>query len=172
MNKVWFTSDTHFGHKNIIRYCKRPFDSIESMNAELIKRWNAMVAPDDVVYHLGDFSTKLRAEDAQAVLSQLNGTKTLIYGNHDSHWSKTKWLRLGFDEVYDYLTVEIDGRKIGMVHDPALFVADSNFNLGLCGHVHTRWKTHIFGNLPIVNVGVDMWGYYPIDIQQILEYLT
>ena len=52
----WFTSDTHFGHKNIIEYCKRPFSSVEQMNEMLIKKWNNKVKVDDIVFHLGDFS--------------------------------------------------------------------------------------------------------------------
>lgn len=53
---IWFTSDTHFGHANIIKYCNRPYKDTEEMNADLIKRWNSTVGKDDLVWHLGDFS--------------------------------------------------------------------------------------------------------------------
>ena len=52
---LWFTSDTHFGHENIIKYCKRPFKSLEHMNMEIIRRWNERVQPDDMVIFAGDF---------------------------------------------------------------------------------------------------------------------
>ena len=55
-DKVWFTSDTHFWHDNIIRFCNRPFESVVEMNEELIRRWNETVPADGVVFHLGDFS--------------------------------------------------------------------------------------------------------------------
>ncbi len=55
-----FTADTHFFHKNIIKYCNRPFNTVEDMNEELIKRWNETVAPDDLVYHLGDFGLYIK----------------------------------------------------------------------------------------------------------------
>ena len=57
---IWFTSDTHFDHKNIIKYCNRPFKDIDEMNAELERRWNAVVAPGDRVFHLGDFAFTAR----------------------------------------------------------------------------------------------------------------
>jgi calcineurin-like phosphoesterase family protein len=56
MAKVFFTSDTHFNHANIISYCSRPFSSADEMNREIIARWNAVVGPEDTVYHLGDFA--------------------------------------------------------------------------------------------------------------------
>ena len=52
--KIFFTSDHHFGHTNILKFCNSPFNSIEQMNEELIKRWNEKIGPDDEVYHLGD----------------------------------------------------------------------------------------------------------------------
>lgn len=55
-DEVWFTSDTHFGHENIIRFCNRPFRNAEEMNAELIRRWRETVPKDGIVFHLGDFA--------------------------------------------------------------------------------------------------------------------
>lgn len=78
---IWVISDTHFYHKNIIEYCKRPFASVQEMNEALIENWNSVVRTDDVVYHLGDvFFTK----DGGRQLHRLNGRKRLILGNHDN----------------------------------------------------------------------------------------
>lgn len=82
--KTWFTSDTHFGHANIIEYCKRPFKTLDRMNEVLIKNWNSRINPKDFVIFLGDFAFK----DAMKVMDfllQLNGNITFVKGNHDSH---------------------------------------------------------------------------------------
>ena len=78
---VWFISDTHFGHKNIISYCRPQFAGIDEMEAAIIYRWNQTIKPHDLVYHLGDFAWTAR--DAIRVRQFLNGTIRLIVGNHD-----------------------------------------------------------------------------------------
>ena len=98
MEKIFFTSDTHFGHANIIKYCARPFASVQEMNRELIARWNAVVGPRDTVYHLGDFAFG-KASEAPTFLRKLNGAKKiLIRGNHDRN--ARQMLEVGFDEVH------------------------------------------------------------------------
>ena len=79
--KYFFTSDTHFGHENIIEYCGRPFKDVTHMNEELIRRWNARVTPDDVVFHLGDFS--MMGGAVSKFYKRLNGNIIWIKGNHD-----------------------------------------------------------------------------------------
>ena len=78
----WFISDNHFNHKNIIKYCNRPFSSVEQMNRHMIQCWNNTVQKDDEVFHLGDFGLG-RREDLVRIFEQLNGNITLIRGNHD-----------------------------------------------------------------------------------------
>lgn len=78
---LYFSSDHHFDHKNIIKYCDRPFASIEEMNKTLITYWNETVTPEDEVYYLGDFSLSTKA--AENYTKRLNGKKYLIPGNHD-----------------------------------------------------------------------------------------
>ena len=79
---IFFTSDTHFGHTNIMKYCKRPFETVEEMDQTIIDNWNSVVRPEDIVFHLGDFgfcgSLRLRE-----IVDQLNGKIYLITGNHD-----------------------------------------------------------------------------------------
>jgi len=78
---IFFTSDTHFGHENIIKYCKRPFANAAEMDKALIRNWNRVVGPHDLVYHLGDFA--VGGGPAGPYLDQLNGRIILIHGNHD-----------------------------------------------------------------------------------------
>lgn len=79
---IYFTSDHHFGHENIIRLCGRPFDSVKEMNDAMVERWNNVVADEDTVYVVGDFALGKISETLQYV-GKLNGKKILIVGNHD-----------------------------------------------------------------------------------------
>jgi len=79
---VWFTSDTHFYHGNIIKFCDRPFRYADEMTEQLVANWNAVVKPNDDIYHLGDFAFASKGRVVE-LLSRLNGTKRFIAGNHD-----------------------------------------------------------------------------------------
>ena len=81
-SRVFVTSDTHFNHTNIIRFCNRPFKNVAHMNETIISNWNRVVGPEDTVFHLGDFCLGGSAEWIN-VLNRLNGKKYLISGNHD-----------------------------------------------------------------------------------------
>lgn len=83
------TADTHFGHARITEYARRPFVSVEDMDRELVRRWNATVAPNDVVLHLGDFALG-PVEESLAVTALLHGRKFLVPGNHDRVSSATQ----------------------------------------------------------------------------------
>jgi len=78
---IFFTSDTHFGHKNILKYCNRPFVNVEEMDEVMIERWNGRIGKNDSVYHLGDFSF---SSNPKTYFERLNGKKILIIGNHDN----------------------------------------------------------------------------------------
>ena len=84
---IYLISDTHFYHHNIIEYDKRPFKDVQQMNKVIIDRWNEVVAPWDIVYHLGDFGLGL-VELLREILISLNGHVTLIRGNHDDSLAK------------------------------------------------------------------------------------
>lgn len=150
----WFSSDHHFGHKNIIQFCKRPFKDVAHMERELIEIWNSIVMPDDTIYYLGDFSFYPPAMIAN-VVAQLNGYKILVAGNHDR--SKSKMVECGFDEAHNSL--EYRGYKL--IHNPK----EDLHTPMLCGHVHQEWLKR--GNA--VNVGVDMWDYRPVSFEQLME---
>src|SRR3990167_7246288 len=87
---IYFTADLHFGHKNIITFCNRPFAGTQEMNRALIDNWNSRVQKSDEVYLLGDVSFAA-AEYTKHMLEQLNGKIYLIKGNHDSDKALKVW---------------------------------------------------------------------------------
>lgn len=170
--KIWFTSDLHFGHKNVIEYCKRPFASVEEMDASLIANWNAVVGVDDLVYCLGDMSFR-KASFGVPLLKALQGNKILIKGNHDGY-SNTQYYEAGFEAVLYDAKIKIAGQGVRLCHYPYApleteITEDRRYmerrpqKTGgwlLCGHVHTAWKVHPVDKQ--INVGVDVWGYTPV----------
>lgn len=79
--KYFFTSDTHYSHRNVIKYCNRPFKDEEKMNEAMIANYNSVVSPGDVVYHLGDFAFEKDRAKLEWIMSRLNGEKHIIWGN-------------------------------------------------------------------------------------------
>lgn len=129
----YYISDTHFGHKNIIRYDNRPFDSVEEMDEAMIQLWNETVNDTDAVYILGDFSW-YKEDKTASILEKLKGHKILIKGNHDRVSSKVARY---FDRVCDYAEVKDNGRKVIMSHYPMPFWNGQHRDtVHLYGHVH------------------------------------
>ena len=166
---LWFTSDTHFGHENIIKYCGRPFKTLEQMNSEIIRRWNERVQPGDMVIFAGDFcfrntaASKERGEGDthrwKNYRDQLNGEIVFLQGNHDKNNSlHTKIKNL----VFNYA-----GQDIYVTHMPE----DSNpkYALNLVGHIHEKWKTKRLKRHTLVNIGVDVWDFRPVKMEEILK---
>lgn len=162
---IYFTSDTHFGHKNIITFCNRPYSSTNEMDEELISGWNASVKQDDIIYHLGDVAFA-KAPRIQEIIGRLNGQKYLIRGNHDK-LSNTKFEEFGFIEVHKSLTLALEDVKVTLEHIPKLDIR----GVQLCGHVHNDWwiKNNPWGMN--INVGVDQWDYLPVSSTTILEII-
>ena len=156
---IYFTSDQHFYHKNVIKYSGRDYTSLDEMHADFVSRHNSAVNMDDVIYMLGDFAFAPKVLMAE-MLAKLNGYKILVRGNHDR--STKAMLDIGFDEVYTSHTLQTDAIEIYMRHIPDY---EGKYDLHLCGHVHEKWKTH-----PplIINVGVDQWDYAPVSLDEIL----
>ena len=101
--KVLFTGDLHFGHENVLKFDGRPFDTVEEMDTELIRRWNNKVDKGDLVYVLGDMIWKTRNDDAPGLIKSLNGQIILIKGNHDRflHNAKAKAALAGLKDYDD-----------------------------------------------------------------------
>lgn len=158
---IYFTADQHFGHKNIIRYSKRPFENVLEMESGLIENWNNVVSDLDKVYFLGDFALLSNAK-VRDILSKLNGYKIMIMGNHDRRRTKTKWHRMGFDIVYD-TPVLLDGRYL-LSHHPMHGLPFFN----IYAHVHSYGK-----NEPGTGrycVSVELNEYKPVSFEHIKRY--
>jgi calcineurin-like phosphoesterase family protein len=135
----WITSDLHFGHANIMKFCpvtRYGFKDTDDMREQMIAEWNKDVGQDDETFILGDFAF-LPAKDAVAILRRLNGTKILIEGNHDRKLLNDPAFRAEFKEVHPYLRYNHNGQIVIMFHYP---IAEfDQMHRGAChlhGHLH------------------------------------
>lgn len=202
---VWFSSDHHFWHKNVILYCKRPFASAEEfesknilensvikMNEEMIARWNAKVKPTDKVIYAGDFSLASRA--VVTIVPRLNGHITLVAGNHDHvhpvHYKKESrgvekrklYYEAGIKDIALDLDMDIGTTSVKVHHMP--YIPENppeGYDLRhkdwrpkddgrwlIHGHVHEKWKV----NGRMINVGVDVWDFTPVHIDEIAAIIN
>ena len=179
----YYTSDLHFSHENIIKFDGRPYNTVEQMNADLIKRWNSVVSNKDDVYVLGDMFWV--SEDAPMILEQLNGRIHLIKGNHDKISSD---MMRYFSSISGYVELNENGRHVVMCHYPIMFYNHSYMNKCwmLCGHVHNtrentwlaKWKQDLREGIVsvannrgnIINVGCMLHDYTPQTLDQLIEW--
>jgi calcineurin-like phosphoesterase family protein len=160
---VWFTSDTHFGHAAIIELSDRPFASAEEMDAAMTANWNAVIAPADEVYHLGDFCYR-NSRAAPEYLSALNGKVHLIAGNHDG--LTLKHHRDAFASVHEMKEVKLDGHHIVLCHYPMReWHGVWRGAWHLFGHVHGRLNHEPLGLS--LDVGVDSNRFRPWALTEI-----
>lgn len=182
---VFFTSDLHIGHENVIRFDNRNFANVEEMNSELVRRWNAKVKPGDIVYVLGDFIWKLQDDQVHKLLKKLNGQIILIKGNHDRFIknAKTKSMLAGIKDMDDINVVLKDGssRRVVVSHYFMPFYVGARYNgIHLYGHFHNS-KEHDDAleviqflrnkgyHIEAYNVGCMHWNYEPVTLDEILE---
>jgi calcineurin-like phosphoesterase family protein len=162
MTKTFFTSDTHFGHEGLLRHGYRTFLSVEEMDNTIISRWNAVVGPRDVVWHLGDF-TLSGAVFAQSILDRLNGQIHLVWGNHDRNSVRKlpRWLSGQYA-----CEIRLNGRKLVLSHYAMRVWNDCRYGaLMLYGHSHGSLP----GNGQSLDVGVDCWNFSPVTLEEIEE---
>lgn len=163
----YFWSDPHFGHKNIIKYCDRPFTDVKDMTDKLIENYNSVVGKDDFVLWVGDCFF-CGNKEAERIMGQLNGRKALVLGNHDR--SSGKMVSLGFEFVTKELMLEIAGTPVRVCHYP--YYGDSGDNderyterrptmneNEVLIHGHTHSKSFLKDRM--IHVGVDAWNYTP-----------
>ena len=158
----FFTSDLHYNHKNIIRYCQRPFADVEEMNTALVANWNETVRAVDHVYLLGDIAFGDR-DTMKDLRRRLNGRITVVRGNHDRGPDAIK--AAGFELCVTELCTVVEGTALYLRHIPDLSASWAPYaDFHLCGHVHEKWKR--LGN--VINVGVDQWGFRPRRLEEVL----
>jgi calcineurin-like phosphoesterase family protein len=172
---TWFTSDQHYGHRNIITYCGRPFvlpgrePSLAMMHDTLDQRWNLRVKDEDEVYVVGDFSFGPLAVVASR-LKRLNGRKHLVRGNHDRH-SNAAFRRAGFETVQKALWLD---EWTLVIHRPQDWVNHALLEQGprlrvISGHHHGLYKVKVDAlGATWYNVGVDVRGFAPVTLQELL----
>lgn len=179
---IWFTSDTHFSHGNIVTYCNRPFHRIVegqnvpdaiAMNEYLIDRWNSRVQKGDTVYHLGDFGFTPNAKKdgidrLQKVANRLKGKIILIKGNHDTNVDSIK----RFEIVKDYHIIHTHNTRFVLFHYPMRSWQFMNHgSIHLFGHCHSNMPPHYKS----FDVGVDnakkiLGDYVPWSVFDVLNY--
>jgi calcineurin-like phosphoesterase family protein len=186
---VFFTADQHFGHENIIKYCDRPFGCVEGMDEHLVQRWNEVVGPTDIVYHLGDF-TLFNAGAAIEYFSRLNGViRVLRYPwHHDGRW---------IPKIADMMNgCRSKGGHIVTFHPPMVALEFPEYGSGkwakpviLCHYPLAEWDRkhygawhlhgHSHGNHrgegAILDVGVDSTGfvgYRPVSIETVAKVMA
>jgi len=153
----FFTADEHYYHKNIIKYCNRPFKNLTEMHKELIKRNNEIVTKNDIVIHGGDFTFLNKYQDAQKIIDQLNGNHFFIRGSHD------KWMNQNYHEIWQR---RINNNHIVVCHFAMIVWPKSHHNsILLFGHSHGRLNDIIQGKC--YDIGVDNNNYYPISEEKI-----
>lgn len=157
MSNVFFVSDTHFGHENIIKYCNRPYANAEEMTKDLIARWNATITKRDTVYHLGDVCFK---SEHLPIMDELNGAKKiLILGNHDqlpiSDYASY------FDEIYGMTQY----KGFWLSHCP-MHPDELRNKKNIHGHTHTNNMTGSTKGM-YKNVSVENIDYKPISFAEL-----
>jgi calcineurin-like phosphoesterase family protein len=185
----------------VIKYCDRPYSSVEEMNEALIYNWNSRVQPGDSVTVLGDFS--LSASAVPDYLNRLNGSKRLVVGNHDRCWDavthpaklgQQKWKQQYLDWGFEAVSLigeiwYIETERYTLSHFPfrgegdhtyveryaKYRLEDPGYAILLHGHRHSpkeeRYRVTNKGSI-MIDCGVDAWDYAPVSLKEIFELIT
>lgn len=168
---IYFTADTHFDHANIIRFCNRPFATVEEMNEALIANWNRKVHGNDTVYILGDMF--FRTTDPEPILRQLKGRKHLITGNHDSQWMKKVDMDRWFASVQPYLETSDGQHTLTLCHFPMVSWNHQSRSYMIHGHIHENTDMDYWPLLVtrgrVLNAGCDINSFEPVFFQELVE---
>lgn len=169
--KTWFTSDLHFFHRNILKYCaeSRPYQTVNEMNTAIVENWNSKISESDSVWILGDVSFG-PVDPTVEILNQLKGKKYLIIGNHDKKLLKIQSFRDCFVAIDNYVEFRYNHTLVCMMHFPIESWNEKNSgSFMLHGHSHGN-PIHTKGK--ILDVGVDTNKLMPYNLTDVCEILT
>jgi calcineurin-like phosphoesterase family protein len=185
--KIYFTSDLHLGHKNVIKFDNRPFSSIEEMHDKLIENWNNKVPKDGIVFFLGDLFYKTNYKKAKEIVDKLNGDIYIIMGNHDRYKELVKLNRFkgifGDNDCIGGLDISVkdDDVKNGWQNIVLFHYAILSWNKVHYGSWHLHGHSHqsLFKNpdmkwyydKKVIDVGCNGWNYTPISYEEIKEIM-
>ena len=177
-DKLFFSSDLHFGHFNVCRYCHRPFSSRSEMDNTLIENWNSVVPEDGIVVCCGDFMLPHKGDfkEYKKYLKKLNGTVYLTSGNHD-RIENGEYEIDGIKKliVREKMMIMVDGVEIYVEHYPCTAF---NGDFQVFGHIHTLSDGTCYGidgDVPSrlrknqYDVGVDQNNYRPISYWELCD---
>lgn len=178
---VFYTSDQHWNHNNVLKFENRPYKTVEEMNKGMIKNWNNVVGESDLVHHLGDFCFGNYSKWV-AILEQLNGKIILYKGNHDDSKVVKRLLRDGYLEdlhmVGDYFKVKSPktgvNYQLTLSHYP-MEIGNRPRKFNIHGHLHSEETLSNYKNQ--LNVGVDSPINFskpfgrPISEDELINYL-
>lgn len=181
--QIWFTSDTHFGHKNIIAFSNRPFKDENHMTEELVKSWNEVVDEEDEVYHMGDVSLT-NADKTHEILQRLNGKIYLIKGNHEKSTLQKQYTRDRFEWIKDYYELKVDNPTIDGNKHQLIVLCHYGMRVWnkshhgawmLYGHSHDSMEHEAWGRS--MDVGVDsayriLGEYRPFSYDEIKKIMS
>lgn len=156
----FFTGCTHYFHKNIIRYCKRPFDNINEMNETMIKNYNSVIGENDEVYFLGDFA-QCPINDILTVLLKLNGQKFFILGDHDK---QIYLCRSYFNKISPMMKIKINNITVTLCHYSMRVWSKSHYN---SWHLYSHSHGQLDPQGKSWDVGVDNNNFIPLSEIQI-----
>lgn len=166
----YFIADTHFGHENVIRFCNRPFSSVEEMNECMVDNWNRRVHHNDTVYILGDMF--FRCDNVVDILSRLKGKKWLLLGNHDT-WVKNIDCSRYFANVGTLIETSDGQHALTLCHYPMLSWKHAQRSYMVHGHIHNDRSADFWPLLQcrerVLNAGVDVNGFAPVTFEEMLQ---
>ena len=177
---IFFISDFHLSHKNIIKFDNRPFVDVEEMAGVLIKNWNNVVTNNDVVFYVGDL-TFGRADYAKWFVNQLNGKIHFILGNHDKYNNILQMKR--FESIQPYLEINVEDENVKgknqlivVSHYPILsWRGIHNGSFHIHGHSHGNLKYNPdyewFYKRKVIDVSCNVIDYTPISYSNVYDIM-
>lgn len=169
---IYYISDLHFGHANVIQFDHRPFDNVDQMDKRLIELWNEKVCQEDAVYIAGDFANR-NSRAAQWYLERLNGRKYLVLGNHDEALLKNRRAMDLFEDVDKMMYVVDEGRHICICHFP--ICEWKGYRKGyfhIYGHLHNRRNDTyqiMRTRKRAYNAGCMLNHYTPVSLEELIR---